>query len=485
MIIKSLKLVEDNDSSFDIFNITNLIYSNKNSKGKSTYIRLLFYSLGYQVPSMYGLDFSKVKTEIVIEEKGIIYTLNRNDNFIDSYCENNGLKYTYSLPNEHIALLQVIFNTDNVKILNNLLGILYVDQEKGWTLLNRGVVIGRLRFSVEELISGLSEVNCDKLIAKKKKLIEDEEKFLSMLDIDELSREIIEKNGEIFVTKEEEELEAKNALINLKIQNIKNSIKEIDSAIKNDENFFKFIDSMELQVVNNGTIIDVTRENIQYSSDNIEYLRIRKSILSLELNNLLNEKIIVNNKLKQFYEDHNEINSLFGEPIEKQIDRQLSRFNFDRVALQNLLDETRKQKKEINNQIKSILKTNNSYIQKIYNYVKKYAEILGVDNKISEKKDFIFTSDLKGLSGAVLQKMVISFKLAFLKVIEEKLGTKLFMVLDSPRGRELDEDNAIAILNLIKDELKENQIVVASIYKDIEYDNVIKIKNYAIENNRG
>ena len=51
-------------------------------------------------------------------------------------------------------------------MLNNLLGTFYVDQEKGWTILNRGVVIGSNHFNIEELIRGLSNRDCDKLINK-------------------------------------------------------------------------------------------------------------------------------------------------------------------------------------------------------------------------------------------------------------------------------------------------------------------------------
>lgn len=60
------------------------------------------------------------------------------------------------------------------------------------------------------------------------------------------------------------------------------------------------------------------------------------------------------------------------------------------------------------------------------------------------------------------------------------MGTKLFMVLDSPRGKELDNENIELIMNLVKTELKDNQVLIASIY-DLECDNRIEIKNQAIE----
>lgn len=87
---------------------------------------------------------------------------------------------------------------------------------------------------------------------------------------------------------------------------------------------------------------------------------------------------------------------------------------------------------------------------------------------------------MKSLLGAVLQKIVFAFKVAFLKVIEENMDTKLFMVLDSPKGKELDDANMKLIENLIKKELDENQIIIASIY-NFEHEKMIKINERAIE----
>ena len=43
---------------------------------------------------------------------------------------------------------------------------MYVDQDKGWTLLNRGTVIGKIKFSIEELLAGLNGIDIDDLIRK-------------------------------------------------------------------------------------------------------------------------------------------------------------------------------------------------------------------------------------------------------------------------------------------------------------------------------
>ena len=67
-----------------------------------------------------------------------------------------------------------------------------------------------------------------------------------------------------------------------------------------------------------------------------------------------------------------------------------------------------------------------------------------------------------------------------LKVIEKEMHTKLFMVLDSPKGKELDDDNSKLIDKIISDELEENQVLIASIY-EFTSEKKITLENRAIE----
>ena len=41
-----------------------LIFSNKNSVGKSTLLRILFYGLGYNIPGTYKMRFKNLKTTL-------------------------------------------------------------------------------------------------------------------------------------------------------------------------------------------------------------------------------------------------------------------------------------------------------------------------------------------------------------------------------------------------------------------------------------
>ena len=268
----------------------NLIYSKSNSKGNSTYLRLLFYALGYSIPQMKDIKYSDIVTELYFEEKGVEFCATREENLF--WVENftNQEVIYYSLPSEQEAFLAYIFNYDNIKVLKNLLGIIYVDQDKGWSLLNRGKVIGRIGFSIEELLAGLNNVDCDELLAEKSRLQSEKKKYTALLNIQELSDEVYEKNGEIFISDIEKELQNKISLCNLKIAHMKTSLLEIEEVLKEDKAFYSYIDTMKLEVQQDGVIIPVNRNTIRNAKSNLEFLKARRAILLTGIEKLNREK---------------------------------------------------------------------------------------------------------------------------------------------------------------------------------------------------
>ena len=76
MIIEKLKIISNDDEYiYEFDNQNNLIYSKENSKGKTTLIRFILYSLGYQIPATEGIgDFSKFtfSLSLISNKKSII-----------------------------------------------------------------------------------------------------------------------------------------------------------------------------------------------------------------------------------------------------------------------------------------------------------------------------------------------------------------------------------------------------------------------------
>ena len=66
MKIISLIVKDDNSNKYYYqFKDKTMVYSKKNSKGKTTLIRFVLYALGYQIPATEGIgDFEKLEFEL-------------------------------------------------------------------------------------------------------------------------------------------------------------------------------------------------------------------------------------------------------------------------------------------------------------------------------------------------------------------------------------------------------------------------------------
>ena len=147
----------------------------------------------------------------------------------------------------------------------------------------------------------------------------------------------------------------------------------------------------------------------------------------------------------------------------------------NQVAIKNAIDELVKEKKQLREEISRLSRSNNSVVMSMYKTVVSYATELGIGNSESVTQKYLFTSNLKELSGAVLHKMVFAFKLAYIKEIENNLDIKLPIILDSPRGKEVDDKNIILMMDILKRDFKDNQIIIASIF-EYNFETVKKIE---------
>lgn len=486
MFIEKLIFEEHPDKSSDTFHKNfNLITSNnENSVGKSTYCRLIFYALGYAVPSTEGANFDRVDTTAYIENDGKKFIIRRSSKSLILEIENDNWSKEYSLPDEHLSFLSYIFGVDSLRIANNLLGLMYIDQEKGWTLLNRGKVIGNNRFSIDELVSALKNIDCEELF-KKREIVEHEiDKYQALLNMNSIKEEYYENNNNLQVVTLGEDIKKKIASVQLGIQTIKQSIAEIEKVIKQDKSFFEYIEAMSLYIKTAEGLVKVTKDNIE-NSCNIEYLKAEKSLLLNQLSRMESERA----KLLREYESVIYGTDLFQENItvdtEKKINSALSSINIDIESIKSLLSQAKKEHADIETQIRTTIRTNNEYISEIYKLFFEYARKLNVESFISNKIDYIFTSNLRGKTGAIFQKLIIAYKVAAIKVVEQAINTKLFVVIDSPKAKELDDKNTKQIMDFLHTELSDNQIIVASIFSEkdlfVDFDKIITFKNKAIE----
>lgn len=481
MIIQSIRIKEGfAERTFDFTNSVNLIFSKENSKGKTTLLRFVLYSLGYNIPNTRKIRFDRceVVTTIFVDNVGKVVLSRCSNDFIETTV--TGEKKTYILPDQLHDLHRIIFGTDNADVLNNILGAIYADQEKGWTLLNRGTAIGNIRFNIEELIRGLSGCDCSDLIRKETQLSKELSKYRQMASVAKYREEIIAESGTLVSDSYSIESDATIAQLLMQQKALQSELRRIDKSLSDNKRVRQYVAEMKLTVqLPDGTIFPITADSIVGLADTIDFLIAKRKIVSADLRSAMHQLANV----QKAQENESEQLAFFqSESMIDIFDRRIASVPIDAGAIDKEIKRLEKMLKSVREEISRMTKSDTGVVMSLYENMVKYASELGVGNSESIASSYLFTSNLKELSGAVLHKTVFAFRLAYITEIEKHLGIKLPIILDSPSGKEVDQANIRLMVNILKRDFSGNQIIITSIFKyDFESLNVIEIQNRLIE----
>ena len=467
MIIKELYLEEGMCYKNCKFLQKNLVYSQENSQGKTTLIRLILHSLGYAIPSNGNMEFDNIQTKIIIEtDEGKRITLERSGNNINYFCD--GIEYEFVLPFDLDKLHLLLFGIDDINLLNNLLGAMYIDQTKGNVIFNRGIIIGNIGFNIEKFVAGLENINITLLL---KKISDEQTRLKDYISLRNIAQYKIENKIE---TNENNPLDSNctnNETIN-KIISIKDKIKyqnnecsQIKQILSENLNFQNVIQNYNIFVKSsNGEKIPVNSKTICGYKDNKELVEMQIKILNASIISLKQE-------LKSLEEPKNICLDLETIDYKNSVDSSLKNINLDYNTINSMVASSRSIISSLKKQIGDNIKKND-----IVNYLQhesfECAKELGVA-KFFDDKQGIFTSKVGRLSGANGYKLIISFHIAYLKTIQKYKNKNLPFIIDSLRNNEIDQANADEILSTIKKQLPDHQIIIASIY---DYDNFFNNK---------
>ncbi|MFO9710730.1 hypothetical protein R9X48_09005 [Lacticaseibacillus rhamnosus] len=450
------------------FSKKTLIYSDENSVGKSTLLRLLFFGLGYPIPGTYGLKFKKMIIEIEYERKGSLFSVRREGDYVELMNEG---KFVTSrvLRGDDEDWFSLIWGISSNRILKNILGAIYMDQDKGWTLLNRGKVIGNIRFNIRDLLIGLSGQS--EALSEKITILENRKSMLRqtklLLDVSRHAQEYSNTNYGVDETIDDN-IDAKFKNLKLKSAFLRHQKKNIEKNIHRQEGLLDYISSLNLIVKVNDREVPITKKNILNFNDNEDFLRQRLALVQDELD--FNEQNLV--KIKKIMSESTGDLFKSQDIIERTMD-DISRIDFDPTILQARESELLSSISDLNSQIEKQFIDSNDLINETREWINVFSEKLGVKN-IVENKKYIFTRDLKSISGAIYYKVVFAFKMAYVKVIEQHLKISLPIVLDSPSGREVTDRNISAVIGILNEYFINNQIIIASI-RNYDLNNVKKV----------
>lgn len=482
MIIQSIRIKEGfAERTFDFTDSVNLIFSKENSKGKTTLLRFMLYSLGYNIPNTRKIRFDRceIVTTILVDNVGKMVLSRYSNDFIEATVADE--KKTYILPDQLHDLHKVIFGTDNTDVLNNILGAIYADQEKGWTLLNRGTAIGSIRFNIEELIRGLSGCDCSDLIRKETQLSKELSKYRQMASVAKYREEIVAESGTLVSDSYSVESDATIAQLLMQQKALQSELQRIDKSLSGNKRVRQYVAEMKLTVrLPDGTIFPITADSIVGLTDTIDFLIAKRKIVSADLRSVMHQ---LANTQKEQENEAEQLAFFQSESMIDIFDRRIASVPIDASAIAKEIKRLEKMLKVVRKEISRKTKSDTGVVMSLYENMVKYAAELGVGNSESIASSYLFTSNLKELSGAVLHKTVFAFRLAYITEIEKHLGIKLPIILDSPSGKEVDQANIQLMVNILKRDFSGNQIIIASIFQyDFETVNTIEIVNRLIEN---
>lgn len=457
----------------------NLIFSEKNSTGKTTLMRCILYGLGYAVPGTKKFSIESCYIKVVIEkDDSTQITLCRSRADSIELTEAN-MQYTYALPVQINELHEKIFGTNNEDIINNLLGAIYADQEKGWTLLNRGKAIAGIHFNIDELIRGLSGRQCSDILLRKKKIEENLKKYKQILNIAEYRESIASARSSVPVESFNHERLLKLDQLKVERDSLKKEIKRLDDNIKNNRKTIELIDDMKLVIrLDDGRELCVTRDMIVGAADSIDFLQAKKKMLISRLERILREIEPLELEIK---EEEQQLALFPTETLADVFDRKMTDIDINPADVKRVIGDLEKERSALNEQISQITNDSNDVTKSMIKTVQKYMGELGDSEAEQMTWKYLFTSNLKELSGAVLHKTVFSFRLAYIIEIEKVLRIKLPILLDSPKGKEVDDSNISKMMQILQRDFPDNQIIIASIYHYVSNEHVITLEGQLLD----
>ena len=456
---------------FDFSKGINLIYSKKNSVGKTSLLRLLLFSLGYPIPNIRGFNFYNYDLGLkILNDSNEILIVKRRKDYVT--LTKDDVTDSFSLPNDIYSLHEKIFKNSNVEVLDNLLGAYYLDQEKGWTLLNRGTVIGKIYFNIESLVRGLSDRSDKKLIDEYKMKERELEKYKYMFDMAKYQSQVKKLGENIAYDTPIEEIDKELRILINEREPIKNELERIKDMIKENMKFINYISLHNIVVVNDdGVETPVNESTIKYYKEDKNFEIAKRKIYEKRLTNI--DKKIFN--LQNAQRKEGMLINL--QSASQAFDEKVMNIPLDQIALDKTIKQIQKEISEIKEMLRTKTKIENPIVAELFASISEYAQKLNVDDKyIRPYQDYIFTRDLKTLSGAIYHKVVFCFKMSYIKIISKYKGISLPIILDSPSGREVDKKNIKEMIDILNKDFTNHQIIIASIHTyDFKGVNVIEL----------
>ena len=438
----------------------NLIYSTENSQGKTTLIRILLFIMGFKVSPTKGVVFDSMEYRMVIEnaagkELCISRLWNDDNNYVHVKCEGRDEKRLYG---EHYDFVRRrVYEGMSLDLMENILGVFYIDQEKGWTMLNRGKVIGSISFNVESFLRALGEVDIKNELIELKKIDEDIAQYKKLQNFVELEREVQREAGETAPDSVQERFNSKLNILKSEILYCEREKKSLDSIQGDNKSIARIVDDLRLSILVKG-------ERVQVRSSNVEGLKDTIAILDIRRKALQNRLVDLKRQYQKAMDERDAYESaLHSDDLLMMYKRKIASIHLNQMHIDDAIDSLKRRRKKLNAIVKAA--NSNAWTKNIGQLVMLYLECFSARYNYLSDDNVALTSDLYPFTGAEMSKRVLAFRLAYVNAVREKTGIILPIIIDSPYSKETDSFNFTRFIDVIRQDFRQHQIFIASIHK--------------------
>jgi flagellar biosynthesis regulator FlbT len=480
--IKRLE-ISDNISEPIVFDFSSrtLIFSENNSTGKTTLIRFILHGFGYDVSSTKGLNFNDYNTALQLVINNTFHTVERGKNIKGLVLKTqlkNG-KYSESVFETHYELHAVLFNSDSKDLLDNILGIYYIDQEYGLLNWNKGTVIGSNKFNITKFISGLQKYDFSYEEAQLHELRKERDRYTSFINFKKQTstedrKFSIQADQKMFY----DNLTNERSMYQYKIKKLKTSLNDYTKAYDSNSKLKDLIEKLDLYIIKNDEKpFKIEKHNIYKYDETVNWLKAKILDIQEEIKSY-------NHKISSIDFKLNENRGMFDEYIETTMDkifRITSEIDITENEIESINESLKRSIKDLETTMEEkVIKESKLTISSIVKDVERYLNAFEIDEiySLDEIENMLFMKRNDKYSGRVLSHIAYAFKLAYIKSIKEKIGLVLPIIIDSPTGKEMTIENFNKVLKVIDKDFKDHNLILASIYNyDIQNLKIITLKN--------
>lgn len=455
MRITSLSMVDGMyHGEYDIEKIS-IVYNPLNGQGKTTFLRCILYSLGYPIPSTLNVNLERIDfTLTLVKDSGENCIIRRIGHVADVLC--GGSIKTYSLPCDQYEMQRDIFGIQSELVLANLLGAYYFDQEKGWIVLNRGKVIGGIHFTIEDFLRGLSDRPYLQEYQKLQQVEREIKKYKQMLEVAEYQTGTKERGEDIAHDTPSEEIKQELSRLYNERRPLDNELSRLVNVVRKNTSFKNYVTAMHLRVkAPDGSVIPVNVDTIEDFKTNEKFLQAKIADVKLQLSAVANKISTLEQRLGR------EFDLVDVETSIEHFDAEISRIKIDKDAVIRILKDLQRQRKELIEKVRQSIARDGDVVVTLQKSISKYLIEFGIDGKYGYD---IFTHDIKRLTGAFFHMLIFAFRISYAKLVREKTGAVLPIIIDSPTGKEVQREKIDKMLEVLERDFKDHQIIIATIY---------------------